>query len=132
MYKIESLFYHKSLPCVVILTSMGHRCGYVGVPETHPLFGKDWGDVDVDVHGGLTYAEPSGDGYPKGVAYPTWWFGFDCAHSWDAPDMDALEKFLPTAQFKRVSQWAHAYSESEVRSQAYVEAECRSLADQLS
>lgn len=33
----ESYFYHKGLPCVVLFTSFGHRCGYVGVPNSHPL-----------------------------------------------------------------------------------------------
>lgn len=30
--------------CVVIFTDMGHRCGYVGIPKTHPLSGLDYGD----------------------------------------------------------------------------------------
>jgi len=33
----ESYFYHKGLPCVVLFTTLGHRCGYVGIPNTHPL-----------------------------------------------------------------------------------------------
>lgn len=27
---------------VVIVTDMGHRCGYVGIPPTHPLYGADY------------------------------------------------------------------------------------------
>lgn len=43
-YKVESVFEHEGLKCVVLMTSMGHRCGYVGVPKEHPLHGKDYND----------------------------------------------------------------------------------------
>jgi hypothetical protein len=41
-WKVESEFEHKGLNCVVIMTQMGHRCGYVGLPKEHPLYGKDY------------------------------------------------------------------------------------------
>lgn len=40
--KVENDFEHAGLRCVVIMTSMGHRCGYVGVPQGHPLYGKSY------------------------------------------------------------------------------------------
>lgn len=36
----ESDFEYKDYRCVTTFTDMGHRCGYVGVPEEHPLYGK--------------------------------------------------------------------------------------------
>jgi len=47
-----------------------HLCGYIYLPESHPDYGKTYHDLDVDVHGGLTFSE---DGK----------FGFDCAHAGD-------------------------------------------------
>ena len=44
MYKVESDFEHNGLRCVVTFGDMGHRCGYVGVPKTHSLYGKDYSD----------------------------------------------------------------------------------------
>jgi len=41
-YRIESLFYYNNLKCCVILGSLGHRCGYVGVPPEHPLYNVDY------------------------------------------------------------------------------------------
>lgn len=38
-YEVEFDQEHEGLRCVGIMTSMGHRCGYVGVDDTHPLFG---------------------------------------------------------------------------------------------
>ena len=44
MYKVESDFEYNGLRCVVTFGDMGHRCGYVGVPKTHSLYGKDYDD----------------------------------------------------------------------------------------
>ena len=44
MFKVEKDFEHNGHRCVVIFTDMGHRCGYVGVPKWHPLYGKGYDD----------------------------------------------------------------------------------------
>ena len=38
--------------------SLGTLCGYLGVPPSHPWYGKDQGDdlSRIDVHGGITLA----------------------------------------------------------------------------
>lgn len=41
-YIIEREFEHKGYKCVVVFQEMGHRCGYVGIPDTHPLYKKDY------------------------------------------------------------------------------------------
>lgn len=73
--------------CLMTRTEMGNWCGYVAVPPGHPAFEKPYDDVDVRVHGGLTYSDhcqahichvPK-PGDPDNV----WWLGFDCAHAWD-------------------------------------------------
>lgn len=88
------------LPAVVIMTDMGHRCGYVGVPTTHPLYGNHYTEPNevippgysvpesyFDVHGGLTYSDDLPGCITKckidGEIY--WWFGFDCGHTMDDP-----------------------------------------------
>lgn len=43
-YIIERVFEHTGYTCVVTFGNMGHRCGYVGIPSNHPLFGKDYND----------------------------------------------------------------------------------------
>lgn len=109
---IEREWQAHGLDCAVLRMDMGHRCGYVQVPETHPWHGQsyvdaldgrrmprnekgrpdffadcdiDYGDrieSHVEVHGGLTFA---GEGLNDEIA-SGWWFGFDCAHSYDSPD----------------------------------------------
>ena len=37
---VEKHWIHEDLHCVVLMNgNSGCRCGYVGVPETHPIYG---------------------------------------------------------------------------------------------
>jgi len=76
---------YKNLRCMVVLrrtSIMEWYCGYVAVPSGHPDWGKGYEEVDVEVHGGLTF---SGQGKPGSLweDKQLWWFGFDCAHAED-------------------------------------------------
>jgi hypothetical protein len=62
---------------VILIIRESHRCGYVGIPENHPDFSKDYDDIPVDVHGGLTFADEEFALFNK---EHLWWLGFDCAH----------------------------------------------------
>lgn len=94
----EERFEHEGFPCLIIRTLMGHLCGYVAVPPSHPWHGKGWSDVPVDVHGGITYAAKCDGGaichVPKpGESDDVWWLGFDHAHLGDfSPGTDATLK----------------------------------------
>jgi hypothetical protein len=82
-YKIEREWKHAGLSCAVVMArEAGSRCGYVRVPPAHPDHGKDYDDIEVSVHGGLTFSdlEPCTE-HPDGQG---WWLGFDCAHFQDA------------------------------------------------
>ena len=45
-----------ALPCLAVRNLAGCWCGYVGVPQAHPWFGKEYDTVDLDCHGGLTFS----------------------------------------------------------------------------
>ena len=77
------------------ISSAGYANGYVAIPKEHPLYGVSYNNVDIDIHGGLTYAEYSEftnknfDKYkvelldgelPNGY----WVFGFDTMHYMDS------------------------------------------------
>jgi len=106
--------------------SGGNWCGYVAVPPGHPAHGKGYDDVDVRVHGGLTYTglcsghichvpEP---GEPDDV----YWLGFDCHHCND---------LAPAFHMRGKEIGCHGDPTDEYRDLEYVEAECASLAAQL-
>src|SRR4051812_17731696 len=80
------------LACLIVRNAMGALCGYVGVPKGHPAYGKEYGSVDVDVHGGLTFSDKCSESSSEcgGICHvapegedDVWWLGFDCAHYMD-------------------------------------------------
>lgn len=118
--------------------TMGHLCGYVGVPTDHPLYGVHYTsnsrylpssdpdnptsspEAEFEVHGGITY---SGDGrFLIGVPPSLWWFGFDCAHSEDvSPNLPSSNLPLPTFSGRR----------PVYRDMAFVRKEAERLANQI-
>ncbi len=82
------------LDCMMHRNPLGAWCGYVGVKKEHKYHRVDYMDIfsELDVHGGLTYAEEclgmgedgSGVCHPANEGDHVWWLGFDCSHSFDA------------------------------------------------
>lgn len=90
-----------TFPMIPASMRVGFANGYVAVPKDHPFFGKDYDDVDVEVHGGLTFACPGNnitaadlpetevlEGYLYDLDENWWVFGFDTCHY-----MDSLENW---------------------------------------
>ncbi len=140
-FKIEREWEHAGLTCAVVQGCEGqHRCGYVRVPPNHPLHSMGYEEPNVEVHGGLTFAElePCTE-HPDGQG---WWFGFDCAHFMDAsydPNFDPTQATTQEAR-KRIAfnlelnekYPLHLSNEGEhYWTQAEVEAETERLAEQL-
>lgn len=71
---------------IVYNKQFGGYCGYVGVPEGHTCYGSDYDSVNLDVHGGLTFAGRFKD-TPDGL----WMLGYDCGHFGDSIDEQNLE-----------------------------------------
>lgn len=108
---------HLGFQWMTVHNCMGYRCGYIRLPQGHPWHGMDDCDVPADVHGGITFSEAD---EPCDAPGPDtdWWIGFDCAHAGDAPDPS-----LPGYR-------AFLRSFGTIRTQSYVEAECRRLCEQ--
>lgn len=101
------------LPIVIrVVPTLLHWTGYVGIPKEHPYYGKadEWESplLDLEVHGGVTWADDSIPGVETDPGY--WWIGFDCGHVGD---------WSPWAPY------GHRWTQDEVL------AEARHLADQL-
>lgn len=115
------------LPCLAVRhPRMGFLCGYVGVPPEHPLYGKSYDHLSLEVHGGLTFSakchpaetESAGVCHVPGQGEPdhVWWFGFDCAHLGDSSPAESRDGIDPHSNYKNLP---------------YVQSECRQLASQL-
>jgi len=116
------------LPCLAVRNPRsGNWCGYVGVSSGHPAYHQGYDAVDVEVHGGLTFAGSCQENSPEprichtpepGEPDDVWWLGFDCAHVFDlSPAYKALLAPITGDVY---------------RSLGYVRWECTSLAQQLS
>jgi hypothetical protein len=127
---------HKSgLDCLMVLGPVGSWCGYVGVPKTHPYYGKQFDEVHADVHGGLTYANEC-QGH---ICHKTdnndhvWWLGFDTAHSGSgdlSPGMLSVRNQIPA--LKEIEEkYGNPNKHDIYRDQVYVQKETNALADQL-
>jgi hypothetical protein len=124
---------HAGLACLVLRHPRhGHYCGYVAVPESHPLYGKPHGEAaGLDFHGAINYAHAC-SGYVCHVPAPgmpetVWWFGGDFGHYRDiSPGTNALldEVRLPL----RVRE---DWFRPKYRTIDYVRAEVDGLAQQL-
>lgn len=108
----------------ITCNSMAVRCGYVRIPAGHPWHGVSCWDVDARAHGGVNFSAPDVN-CGKGGADDAWWFGFDCAHAWDAYD-PALPGYEAFAAIDRL---LRRYDDGwrTVRSLGYVAMECRRL-----
>lgn len=128
-YKVEKEWEHAGLKCAVVLAREGgHRCGYVRVPPNHSAHGKGYNDVDVNVHGGLTFAQVEPCAHEDGTG---WWFGFDCAHSGDGSyDPDNLPEHQVRLRTK-YPEFNHLDSQEHYWRQSEVERETEHLAEQL-
>jgi hypothetical protein len=75
-------------------------------------------DIEIDIHGGLTFSEQKGDGFT--------WFGFDCAH---------MNDFSPGMYLEFLKQWSPwggtSLDPHEYRTWEWVEKEVMDLALQL-
>jgi hypothetical protein len=113
---------HAGFQFVTVHNGMGYRCGYVRIPKGHPWHGRNYGDIDVDVHGGLSFAEPDMP-CDKAGDDDAYWVGFDCGHSGDAQD--------PSLPSSRLADFRMPFIDGDtVKTQSYVEAECHGLCEQ--
>jgi len=76
----EAEWQHAGLKCYILKhPEMGAYNGYVILPAGHPDHGKGYDDIEVEVHGGLTYAAWESGRRNGGP----WTVGFDTLHSQD-------------------------------------------------
>ena len=127
---IEKEWREGDFNCKVLFMPMGHRCGYVGVPKGHHMYGLDyWKYIDkIDCYGGLTYC-----GFLDEENKEYWYFGFDCAHFEDGIDIKSLKKYGFQNEIdnllKLKTTW---YSlQKPFKTQKFCEEQCHSIVEQI-
>lgn len=129
----EKRFEYKGFPCVVVMQALCFRTGYVGIPKGHPLYEKDYWEISVNCHGGLTYSENRLIDQPD---KDTWWIGFDSGHYGDGYDLTAaleLFKDFPETleQINKMNDIGGLDTSFPAASLEYIEEQCKSIVDQI-
>lgn len=142
-------FQYRGYRCLILRNKdiTGALCGYVAVPKGHPFYEETWqrdGDkkvYDLNVHGGITYAE-----YHQPIRHQNegdddlWWLGFDCAHYGDLmPEQnkrimvgfEALKKEFPEKEFLELKELLIPPCHATYKTVDFVKKEIRSLVRQL-
>lgn len=92
--EIVKTWKHRNLTCVVRHGIFSCPCGYVKLPEDHPLHGVNYTEyddcTDIDVHGGVMFSGIMTD-------MNGWFVGFDMAHLNDFDSHD-LNKCIRTTE----------------------------------
>ena len=89
--KVEVLFEGAYKGYQFYILNLGtHPTAYIEIPRTNKLFGKDYDDIDIGVHGGLTYA----DDHLQDIKKDTWFIGLDYAHFGDYFGFDSLFRVM--------------------------------------
>lgn len=127
---VEKDFVVDGYRCVIVGQKLGHRCGYIGVPKEHKYYGVDYDDIDIDIHGGWTYASGNNE-YPV-KSDDLWWIGFDCGHYNDGKDFELIKALATPEEYAHFVTMEKMFpTGGEVRTVEYVEQELRNAVKQL-
>lgn len=97
-----------------ILNLGTHPTAYIKIPENSKYYKKDMYDIDIAVHGGITYAE---DGlYVDNREVQGWFIGWDYGHY---GDYAGYEEILPNNMRTNGKKWTTEEIKKEVREACY-------------
>lgn len=123
-------FEYGDMKCHVLRNKLGSLCGYVEIPQYHPLHGYDESLYpDLEAHGGITFFEKLENG--------NYCIGFDCSHSTDiTPETEKALKESRKGLKKRFPEMKKMFEGSMLFNPTYKNInfaieECKSLVDQL-
>jgi hypothetical protein len=135
---IEGGGVYKDYEYIISFTSLGHRCGYVAIPDD-----VEGSYEDLHCHGGITF-EGNDHGFKALLDKPCadLWIGFDAAHSDDLGSFDtALKYFGHLPEAKRGIETLKSITEDGYRclqdlgcthrTYEYMEDQCKYLIDQI-
>ena len=132
---VEERFEYKCFPCVVVMQNMCFRTAYVGIPQGNPLYRKHYENINVDCHGGLTYARDSLLDQPE---TDLWWIGFDTAQWGDGYDYEAGKKLFADSEdnMEGILCMERIYRECGTndfpfKSLEFCKSQCKSIVDQI-
>lgn len=114
--KIEVLDTGYCLGFLYYILNLGtHPTAYIKIPKDHKYYGKDYGEIDLDVHGGVTYSN-EGLNISKNQRIEGWFVGWDYAHYGDYIGYDLIVPKIYRVDGKK---WTTKEIYEEVRQACY-------------
>lgn len=90
--KIEVLDTGEYLGFTYYILNLGtHPTAYIKIPKNHKYYKKDYEEIDLEVHGGLTYSSKC-LGINENEKIEGWFLGWDYAH---CEDYTGYEEMYP-------------------------------------
>lgn len=127
--RLEKKGTHRGFEYAILVMPMGHRCGYVKLPQNHPWYKKNPDNIETNVHGGLTFASLiNNNEHP--ILKKGYWIGFDCIHAFDMPDPDEMSKEFFNKGGYKIAKAFQCLQNSKIRNKNYVESQCRNLCEE--
>lgn len=122
-------FEYKGYKCHIKRSDVsGGLCGYVAVSKGSIFYDVDYDDIDLNVHGGVTFG---GVDEVDGL----YWIGFDCAHWLDYSPKSTTVMELTNRLLQIEEKYPHFLQERDEKSTykniEFVRNQCRSMVDQL-
>lgn len=101
------------LYCILNLGT--HPTAYIKIPKDHKYYGKDMGEIELDVNGGVTYSE-EGLNISDNQRIEGWFIGWDYAHY---GDYTGFELLVPERYRTGGKKWTTKEIYEEVRQACY-------------
>lgn len=122
-YKIEEMGEYKGYTYSIVFQKGGWRCGYVALPAGHPWITDKPFELDVDVHGGITYGRQNKNQcYPISLENNAYWIGWDYNHFQDAVSPETVRRYFGDKAYEYSKSFYHLlgdggryYNPAEVR-----------------
>lgn len=92
-----------------------HPTAYIKIPENSRYYGKDIGEIDLDVHGGVTYADDHLY-ISENQKIDGWFIGWDYGHY---GDYAGYEELLPRSIRAEGKKWTTKEILKEVKAACY-------------
>lgn len=114
--KIEVLATGYCLGLLYYILNLGtHPTAYIKIPKDHKYYKKEYDEIDVNVHGGLTYS--ANDLYiSENEKIEGWFIGWDYAHY---GDYVGYEKIMPIEIRTNDKKWTTEEIFEEVKEACY-------------
>lgn len=104
--RVEEKFKYKGYNCIITLSDYGWRCGYIILPNSHPLAHKELHELtDIECHGGINYSDNTHSCFNLDGIGGGWIIGFSFDHFKDEYDLQAVKQVFGEKAYREALEY---------------------------